>query len=114
MENSDSCSAEKDYLRDRPVAGASQSKFNLNPSIAETSRSSNQTQSRTAESPLVQDVFSMFKSYLEVRLEEKGKQIEGKSETDKQVAQLRSLSTTPSSILCFTELERRRMVPMVQ
>ena len=27
-------------------------------------------------SPLVKDVFSMFKSYLEVRLDEKGKQIE--------------------------------------
>ncbi|KAK2562693.1 hypothetical protein P5673_014399 [Acropora cervicornis] len=31
----------------------------------------------------------MFKSYLEIKLEERGKQIEGKSETDKQVGQLR-------------------------
>ena len=31
----------------------------------------------------------MFKSYLEVKLEEKGKQIDGKSETDKQVGRLR-------------------------
>ena len=89
MENSDSCSAEKDYLRYRPVAGTSQSEFNLKPSIAETSRRSNQTQSRMAESPLVQIVFNMLKSSLEVKLEEKGKQIEGKSETDKQVGRLR-------------------------
>ncbi|XP_068730021.1 uncharacterized protein [Montipora capricornis] len=89
MENSDSCSAEKDYLRYRPVAGTSQSAFNLNPSIAETSRRSNQTQSRMAESPLVQNVFNMSKSSLEVKLEEKGKQIERKSGTDKQVGRLR-------------------------
>ena len=82
MENRDSCSAEKNYLGDRPVAGTSQSEFNHNPAIAESSERSNQTQSRTAESPLVQDVFHMFKSYLEV------KQIEEKSETDKQVGQL--------------------------
>ena len=34
-------------------------------------------------------MFNMLKCYLEVKLEEKGKQIEGKSETDKQVGQLR-------------------------
>ena len=89
MENSDSCSAEKDYLGNRPVAGTSQSEFNLNPAITESSRRSNQTQSRTAESPLVQDVFNMLESYSELKLEEKGKQIEGKSEADKQVGQLR-------------------------
>ncbi|XP_068695699.1 uncharacterized protein [Montipora foliosa] len=89
MENSDSCSAEKDYLRYRPVAGTSQSAFNLNPSIAETSRRSNQTQSRMAESPLVQNVFNMSKSSLEFKLEDKGKQIERKSGTDKQVGRLR-------------------------
>ena len=89
MKNSDSCSAEKDYLRDRTVAGSNQSEFNLNPAIAESSSRSNQTQSRTAESPLVQDVFNMFKSYLEDKLEEKGKQIEGKSVKGKQVGQLR-------------------------
>ena len=76
MENSVSCSADKDYLGDGPVAGTSQSEFNLNPAIAESSRRSNQTQSRMAEPPLVQDEFNMFKSYLEVKLEEKGKQIE--------------------------------------
>ena len=37
----------------------------------------------------MQDVFNMFKSYLEIKLEERGKQIEGKSETDKQVGQPR-------------------------
>ena len=89
MENNDSSSAEKDYLGDRPVAGTSQSEFNRNPTTAESSRRSNQTRSPTAESPIVQDVFNMFKSYLEVKLEERGKQIEGKSETDKQVGQLR-------------------------
>ena len=89
MEINDSSSAEKDYLGDRPVAGTSQSDFNRKLTTAESSGRSNQTQSRTAESPLVQDVFNMFKSYLEVKLEEKGKHIEGKSETDKQVGQLR-------------------------
>ena len=89
MENNDSSSAEKDYPGDRPVAGTSQSEFNRNPTTVESSRRSNQTRARTAESPIVQDVFNMFKSYLEVKLEEKGKQIEGKSETDKQVGQLR-------------------------
>ena len=81
--------ADQDGLGDRPVTGNSGSEFIRNPAIAGTSARSNQTQSSTAESPLVQDVFSMFKNYLEVKLEEKGKQIEGKSETDKQVAQLR-------------------------
>ena len=66
----------------------SQSDFNRKPTTAVSSGRSNQTQSSTAESPLVQDVFNMFKSYLEVKLEEKGKQIYGKSETDKQVGQL--------------------------
>ena len=89
MENNDSSSAEKDYLGDRPVAGTSQSEFNRNPTTAESSRRSNQTRSPTAESPIVQDVFNRFKSYLEIKLEESGKQIEGKSETDKQVGQLR-------------------------
>ena len=88
MENNDSSSAEKDYLGDRPVAGTSQSDFNRKPTTAVSCGRSNQTQSSTAESPLVQDVFNMFKSYLEVKLEEKGKQIYGKSETDKQVGQL--------------------------
>ena len=89
MEINDSSSAEKDCLGDRPVAGTSQSVFNRKLTTAESSGRSNQTQSRTAESPLVQHVFNMFKSYLEVKLEEKGKEIEGKSETDKQVGQLR-------------------------
>ena len=76
MENNDSSSVEKDYLGDRPVAGTSQSEFNRNPTTTESSGRSSQTRSSTAEWPIVQDVFNMFKSYLEVKLEEKGKQIE--------------------------------------
>ena len=68
MENNDSSSAEKGYPGDRPVAGTSQSDFNRKPTTAESSGRSNQTQSRTAESPVVQDVFNMFKSYLELSL----------------------------------------------
>ena len=71
MENNDSSSAEKDYLGDQPVAGTSQSEFNRNPTTAESFRRSNQTRSCTAKSLIVQDVFNMFKSYLEVKLEEK-------------------------------------------
>ena len=40
-------------------------------------------------SPIVDEVFSMFKSYLEVKLEEKGKQLESKSKLDKQVTQMK-------------------------
>ena len=116
MEKNDSSSAEKDYLGDRPVAGTSQSEFNRNPTTAESSIRSNQTRSRTAESPIVQDVFNVFKSYIEVRLEEKGKQIEGNQRlTSKSVncdsrETKGSLSTTPGSILSLTELEQSRMV----
>ena len=35
--------------------------------------------------PVINEVFSMFKSYLEVKLDEKSKQIESKSKVDKQV-----------------------------
>ena len=89
MENDDSSSNEKDYLGDRPVAGTSQSELNRNPTTTVSSERSSQTRSSTAKSPIVQDVFKLFKSYFEVKLEEKGKQIEGKSETDKEVGQLR-------------------------
>ena len=89
MENNDSSSGEKDYLGDRPVAGTSQSEFNRNPTTTESPGRSSQTRSSTAESPIVQDVFNIFKSYLEVKREEKGKQIELKLETDKEVGQLR-------------------------
>ena len=41
------------------------------------------------QSPIVDEVFSMFKSYLEVKLEEKGKQLESKSKLDKQVTQMK-------------------------
>lgn len=39
-----------------------------------------------SDSPVVREVFSMFKSYLEDKLEEKGKQLDSKSRTEKQVA----------------------------
>ena len=64
MENNDNSYVEKDYLGDRPVAGTSQSEFNRNPTTTESSGRPSQTQSSTAESPIVQDVFNMFKSYL--------------------------------------------------
>ena len=38
-----------------------------------------------AESPVVNEVFSMFKTYLESKLDEKTKQLESKSKLDKQV-----------------------------
>ena len=41
------------------------------------------------ESPMVREVFSMFKNYLEVKLEEKGRQLETKSKLDKQVTQMK-------------------------
>ena len=37
------------------------------------------------ESPVVNEVFSMFKTYLESKLDEKTKQLESKSKLDKQV-----------------------------
>ena len=41
--------------------------------------------SNPGDSPVINKVFSMFKSYLEVKLDEKSKQIESKSKVDKQV-----------------------------
>ena len=40
-------------------------------------------------SAAVDQVFSMFKDYLEKKLEDKGKQIEQKSKIDKEVVQLK-------------------------
>ena len=37
------------------------------------------------DSPVISEVFSMFKNYLDVKLDEKSKQIESKSKVDKQV-----------------------------
>ena len=48
------------------------------------------------ESPMVNEVFSMFKTYLESKLDEKTKQLESKSKLDKQVT--RSLKATKSSL----------------
>ena len=41
------------------------------------------------ESPVVNEVFSMFKTYLESKLDEKTKQLESKSKLDKQVTQMK-------------------------
>ena len=41
------------------------------------------------ESPMVNVVFSMFKTYLESKLDEKTKQLESKSKLDKQVTQMK-------------------------
>ena len=43
---------------------------------------------RQHDNPMVQEVFSMFKSYLEDRIDEKGKQIEQRGKTEKEVIQL--------------------------
>ena len=47
------------------------------PNVADTSN--------PGDSPVINEVFSMFKSYLEVKLDEKSKEIESKSKVDKQV-----------------------------
>ena len=41
--------------------------------------------SNPGDSPVINEVFSMFKSYLELKLDEKSKEIESKSNVDKQV-----------------------------
>ena len=41
------------------------------------------------ESPMVNEVFSMFKTYLESKLDEKTKQLESKSKLDKQLTQMK-------------------------
>ena len=41
--------------------------------------------SNPGDSPFINQVFSMFKSYLEIKLDEKSKEIESKSKVDKQV-----------------------------
>ena len=41
--------------------------------------------SNPGDSPVINEVFSMFKSYLEVKLDERSKEIESKSKVDKQV-----------------------------
>lgn len=41
------------------------------------------------ESPMVNEVFSMFKTYLESKLDEKTKQLELKSKLDKQLTQMK-------------------------
>ena len=41
--------------------------------------------SNTGDLPVINEVFSMFKSHLEVKLDEKSKEIESKSKVEKQV-----------------------------
>ena len=41
------------------------------------------------DSPMVNEVFSMFKTYLETKLDEKTKELESKSKLDKQVTQMK-------------------------
>ena len=41
--------------------------------------------SNPGDSPVIKEVFSMFQSYLEVKLDEKSKEIESKSKVDKRV-----------------------------
>ena len=43
---------------------------------------------RQQENPMVQEVFSMFKSYLEDKIDEKSKQLEQKGKMEKEVVQL--------------------------
>ena len=43
---------------------------------------------RQHENPIVQEVFSMFKSYLEDKIDEKSKQLGQKGKTEKEVVQL--------------------------
>ena len=47
-----------------------------------------QETSRQHDNPMVQQIFSMFKSYLEDKVEVKGKQIEQRGKTEKEVVQL--------------------------
>ena len=45
--------------------------------------------SNPGDAPVINKVFSMFKSYLEVKLDEKSKQIESKLKVDKQVTRMK-------------------------
>ena len=49
---------------------------------------STQETPRQHENPMVQEVFSMFKSYLEDNIDEKSKQLEQKGKMEKEVVQL--------------------------
>lgn len=64
--------------------------FRIMPSDVEeaTKAGGSETVSRDG-SPLVKEVFSMFKNYLEVKLEKKGKQLKSKSIVEKQVTQMK-------------------------
>ena len=53
------------------------------PSVAEPNVAGT---SNPGDSPVINEVFSMFKSYLEVKLDEKSKEIESKSKLDRQVS----------------------------
>ena len=60
-----------------------------NPGDAAEGNSSTPRSVERDESPVVNEVFSMFKTYLESKLDEKTKQLESKSKLDKQVTQMK-------------------------
>ena len=59
------------------------------PGDADEDNSSTPRSVERDESPVVNEVFSMFKTYLESKLDEKTKQLESKSKLDKQVTQMK-------------------------
>ena len=59
------------------------------PGDAAKQNTSTPKSSERDESPMVNEVFSMFKTYLESKLDEKTKQLESKSKLDKQVTQMK-------------------------
>ena len=66
----------------------------LAPSIAQAGVVS---QSSSSNSELVDEVFSLFKGYLNSQLQEKGKQFERSAKSDKEAATLRIKATENSS-----------------
>ena len=60
-----------------PAPGDSTEPSVTEPNVAGTSNA--------GDSPVIKEVFSMFQSYLEVKLDEKSKEIESKSKVDKRV-----------------------------
>lgn len=59
------------------------------PGDADEDNSSTPRSVERDESPVVNEVFSMFKTYLESKLDEKIKQLKSKSKLDKQVTQMK-------------------------
>ena len=59
------------------------------PGDAAKENTSTPKSSKRDESPMVNEVFSMFKTCLESKLDEKTKQLESNSKLDKQVTQMK-------------------------